>query len=332
VISPTVDEQNVVSKGRTLEDIEGLLVKQPEAHHLNPSTGMVTVVIPTLNEKDAIGPVIDELRKEGFYNILVVDGYSKDGTPEVAKTRGAMVLQQVGPGKAGALATAARYVDTPFMLIMDGDGTYPAGDAHRLLKHADSYDEVIGARTSGRGNIPLVNRFGNWLISKTFKLMFDVPITDVLSGMYLVRTERIRKMNISSTSFDIEVEIASKIASTGRIAQVPINYRERIGQQKLRRSDGVKILSTLFWMAYYNNPLLLFGAIASLTAIPAVGILGYTIYSSVYLHVWHSAYALFGGMLLLFAIEAGTISLWSLLTKRSESRILIEIRSMKEGI
>jgi len=293
---------------------------------------MVTVVIPTLNEKEAIGSVIDELRGEGFYNILVVDGYSKDGTPEVARDKGVQVLQQTGPGKAGALSTAARNVDTPFMLVMDGDGTYPANDAHRLLRHANSYDEVIGARVSGRCNIPRMNRAGNWLISKTFKLLFDVPITDVLSGMYLVRTEQMKKMNITATSFDIEVEIASKMTTTGRIAQIPINYRHRIGKQKLHRSDGVKILSTLFWMAYYNNPLLLFGGIASLSAIPAAGILIYTIYSSVYLHVWHSAYALFGGMLGLFAIEAGTLSLWSLLTKRSEGRILLEIRGLKEGI
>jgi len=276
--------------------------------------------------------VIDELRNEGFYNILVVDGYSKDGTFEAAQQKGAHVLQQIGPGKAGALSTAALYVETPFMLVMDGDGTYPAMDAHRLLRHANSYDEVIGARVTGRKNIPRINRFGNWMISKAFKLLFDVPITDVLSGMYLVRTDQMRKMNVSSTSFDIEVEIASKITSTGRLAQVPINYRERIGKQKLRRTDGAKILSTLFWMAYYNNPLLLFGGIASLSAIPAVGILAYTMYASVYLHVWHSAYALFGGMLLIFATEAGTLSLWSLLTKRSEGRILLEIRNMREGI
>ena len=291
---------------------------------------MVTVVIPTLNEKEAIATVIDELRREGFYNIVVVDGYSKDGTSDVAQEMGVTVLHQVGPGKAGALSTAARYVDTPYMLVMDGDGTYPPADAHRLLNHADHYEEVIGARVTGRTNIPRVNRFGNWAISTAFRLLFDVPITDVLSGMYLVRTAQVRNLNITSTSFDIEVEIASKIAPTKRIAEVPINYRERIGEQKLRRSDGMRILSTLFWMGYYNNPILLFGSLLSLSAIPATGILVYTLYATTYLHVWHSAYALFGGMLLLFSGESAVISLWSLAAKRSENRILTELRSIRE--
>ena len=83
-------------------------------------------MIPTLNEHEVIGRVLDDLKHFGFYNILVVDGYSNDGTVEIAKSKGAMVLNQHGVGKAGALATAIKTVNTPYMLVMDGDNTYKA--------------------------------------------------------------------------------------------------------------------------------------------------------------------------------------------------------------
>jgi dolichol-phosphate hexosyltransferase len=291
----------------------------------------LTVVIPVLNEREAIGKVLDDLKSAGFEHILVVDGYSNDGTPEIAESKGALVLRQRGPGKAGALATAIDVVSTPFMLVMDGDDTYKASDIARLLPHAAEYDEVIGARTGGRQNIPLLNRLGNWLISKSFKLLFDEPITDVLSGMYLLRTDTMRQIQITSTSFDIEVEIAGSIASIGKITQVPIGYGERLGTQKLRSRDGGRIVTTLFWLAYYYNPLLLYGGLVSLCAIPAAGILAWALYEKVASGIWHSGYALLGVMLLLVAAQGAAISLGSLLTKRSENRIMRELRQIKKG-
>ena len=286
----------------------------------------VTIVIPVLNEREAIGKVLDDLKGQGFDRVLVVDGYSDDGTLEIARSKGAAVVQQHGSGKAGALVTAFEEVSTPYIVVMDGDYTYKASDVNRLLAHAGEFDEVIGARTKGRANIPQVNRFGNWLISKAFKLLFGEPITDVLSGMYLLRTDKVRDVQITSTSFDVEVEIAGAIASSGRITQVPIGYGERLGTQKLRPRDGGRILGTLFWMAYYYNPLLLFGALVSLSAIPAVGVLSWVLYQKEVLDVWHAGYALMGVMLLLVATQGAAVSLGSLLTKRSENRIMRELR------
>jgi dolichol-phosphate hexosyltransferase len=289
----------------------------------------VTIVIPVLNEREAIAKVLDDLKSQGFDNVLVVDGYSDDGTLDIARTKGATVLQQHGAGKAGALVTAFDAISTPYMVVMDGDYTYKAADVHRLLAHARDFDEVIGARTKGRQNIPAVNRFGNWLISKSFKLLFGEPITDVLSGMYLLRTDKVREVQITSTSFDVEVEIAGALASSGRITQVPIGYGERLGTQKLRPRDGGRIVGTLFWMAYYCNPLLLFGALVSLCAIPAVGILAWTLYERLALNVWHSGYALLGFTLLLVATQGAALSLGSLLTRRSENRVMRELRRIR---
>jgi dolichol-phosphate hexosyltransferase len=287
----------------------------------------VTVVIPVLNEHEGIGIVLDDLRKEGFENILVVDGYSTDGTQSIAERKGATVISQQGTGKAGAIRTAIDVVRTPYLVVMDGDGTYRAVDIHRLLTYAPSHDEIIGARTNGRQHIPRFNRIGNRLISTLFKLLFDQPISDVLSGMYLIKTEKLREVEITSTSFDVEVEIASSIAASGSISQVPIGYFPRVGKQKLRPSHGGRILGTLFWMANYYNPVLFYGIILSFAAIPAAVILLWTVYEAVFFGVWHGTYALFAIMLFLFATQAAAVTMISLLVKRSENRIMRRLRS-----
>jgi len=99
----------------------------------------VTVVIPTLNEEEAIGRVIGELRQAGYHNILVVDGYSTDGTVKVAELNGAFVVFQHSRGKCGAVETAIENVKAPFMLVMDGDCTYDPRDIESFLAHAESH-------------------------------------------------------------------------------------------------------------------------------------------------------------------------------------------------
>jgi dolichol-phosphate hexosyltransferase len=290
----------------------------------------VTIVIPTLNESAAIGKVIEEVKREGYGNVLVVDGYSDDGTVDIAKSRGADVVVQHGPGKAGALRTAIETVSTPYMLVMDGDDTYRASDIRNLLEYGGAYDEVIGARTEGRENIPRLNRFGNWVISMAFKLLFGDALTDVLSGMYLLETEKMRTTKLTSASFDIEVEIASAMTTEGNVTQVPISYGKRLGEQKLRMRHGGRILSTLFWMAYYYNPVFLFGGLVALAAIPAAGILLWVLFEGLFLGVWHGVYAIVGIALFLLATQAASIALVSLLLKRSETRMINRLSRIGE--
>jgi len=286
----------------------------------------VTVVVPTLNEEGAIGQVLDGLRETGFGKIIIVDGYSTDQTPAIARSKGVEVVVQTGPGKAGAIMTAINRVSTPYMLIIDGDGTYSSKNADRFLQ-SEEFDEVIGARENGRNNIPRINRFGNWLLSKLFQSIFVTPITDVCSGMYLLRTDFAKTVQIASTSFDVEVEVASQVASRGRITQVPITYGKRIGDQKLNSfRDGIRILRTLIWMASFYNAGLFFGMIGAFAAIPGIALLLLAVYQELVNHTllpWHLVVAV---ILLLIALQGGSLALMSVLFKRSEHRIIEAIR------
>ncbi len=282
----------------------------------------VTIVLPTLNEEKAIGSVIDELLAAGYSSILVVDGYSTDKTVEIAKQKGAKVVYQKGKGKAGAIRTAIETVETPYMLIMDADHTYDPKDIERLL--IPGYDEVIGLRKD-RENIPLLHRIGNKIISSTLSLLIGQRVSDPCSGMYLLKTDAARKLEILSEGFDIEAEIVGEMLTQGKVTEVPISYRKRKGENKLRGwRDGFRIMLTVFKVAWLYNPIFFLTAIGSILAIPGFIILFWQLYIR-YMYGaerWSIGWAWLGLVLLVIGLQAFTIATVSLLLKRMERRIL----------
>ncbi|MGD6932926.1 MAG: glycosyltransferase family 2 protein [Candidatus Bathyarchaeia archaeon] len=281
----------------------------------------VTVVIPVKNEELAISLVIDELTHEGYENILVVDGYSVDNTLKMVETKkGITTLQQHGKGKTGAIKTAIENVSTPYLIILDGDYTYPAKDIQRLLVFGEKYAQVIGVRD--RKNISIIHRFGNWVITNAFNLLMGTHLSDICSGMYLLKTDVARNLELGSKNFATEVEIAAQTVTEGVVIEVPIGYRHRMGKAKLSWRNGFQILSAVVNLARKYNPVLLFSVFAVLSIVPAVVILGWVILSYLLLGIYHSGWALLGVMLLLFASQAIVVATTVLLLKRSEKRIL----------
>ncbi len=283
--------------------------------------GRVTIVLPALNEEAAIGIVIDELVEEGYSNILLVDGYSKDNTVRIALEKGVRVVYQHGRGKAGAVKTGIEHVETPYLLVMDADHTYDPKDIWRFLEHADDYDEIIGVRMN-RENIPLLNRLGNWTITRVFNILMGTRLSDICSGIYLLKTEKARKLDIESASFDIEVEIATQLAANGEVTEVPVNYRRRIGKQKLSSlKHGARILSTIISLARIYNPAFLFAIITALSLIPGGIIYLWVFYRFMLYGIWHSGWALLGTALIILGGQGLVLSTVALMLKRMEKRI-----------
>jgi len=203
----------------------------------------ITIVIPVLNEEEAIGKLLPLIREEGYTNILVVDGYSNDKTYDIASNYCETVIFQKGEGKTGAIKTAINLIETSFILIMDGDCTYHPQDIKNFYPKILSHDQVIGTRLSGRTNIPFFNRFGNWVINVLFNLVYGTNLVDVCSGMYALQTQFAKKLRLETKGFDLEVEIAAQASRKGNISEVPIYYYPRVGKQKLQPvKDGFKII------------------------------------------------------------------------------------------
>ncbi|MEM4849036.1 MAG: glycosyltransferase family 2 protein, partial [Ignisphaera sp.] len=159
----------------------------------------LSVIIPVYNEEKAIGYVIDEISSLGIplENIIVVDGGSNDRTIEIASSRNVIVVTQEGKGKANAIRTGLRYVSTPYVLVIDGDGTYPANYIPKLLAVAKSKncDLVIGVRLQGKESQKFIFRLGNKILTLFFNILFGVKLSDVLSGMYLAKSDKLRKVD-----------------------------------------------------------------------------------------------------------------------------------------
>ncbi len=293
----------------------------------------LTVVIPVLNEEAAIGRVLDEVLHVGVprQNVLVVDGGSTDSTREIAESKGVKVIMQEGRGKADAVETALKHVKTPYVLFMDGDYTYPATHIPELLQTAikGGYDEVIGARLNGKENIPLLNRFGNWILNKVFNILFGTRLRDVLSGMYLLKTAALRDAMFEMRGFSIESEIAAHIASTtGKITEIPINYRKRIGKKKLNIAHGLQIGIDMVRLAWRYNPAFFIFALGALLLIPGLVLGAWVAYHYFFTGVKYYVKGLIAIILTLAGFQSLLMAVMAIYIKRVELRF---IKRMEAG-
>jgi len=281
----------------------------------------MTIVLPAYNEETAIGPVIDELLEAGYSKILVVDGYSKDRTVEIARAKGVEVVQQHWKGKTGGLRTAFEQVTSPFMLVMDCDGTYNPKDISKFLAHIQNYDQIIGARAQ-RGRIPLLNRLGNWIINFVFTMFTGWRVTDVGSGMYMLRTEVARNLELHTSRVDSEVEIAIQTATKYRVTEIPIDYRVRLGESKLSPvRDGVSDIWTIMTLSRLYNPVQFFSSFGTLLFVPGAIVMLWACYETFVKGVWHFGWILVGLILIIFALQAFGVAAISLALGRLERRL-----------
>jgi len=284
----------------------------------------VTIVIPTLNEAEAIGRVIEEVVSVGVprERILVIDGRSTDGTADIARSMGVRVVVQGGYGKADAISTALLHVRTRYMLVMDGDYTYPAKYIPTLVGLArEGYDEVIGARKYlEQGSQGLIYRVGNRLLSSLFNLLFDTRISDVLSGMYVVNTELLRGFSLGVRGFSIEAAIAAHVATMGRITEVPIEYRRRIGDKKLGVSHGFSIFRDMVKLSLSYNPAFIILLIASIVALVGLSLGVYVGYSYIFMGIKYYLKGLVAIILFMTGVQLLSLSIVSLFIKRMEYR------------
>ena len=287
----------------------------------------LTIVIPTLNEQEGIGKTIDELLELGINKnqIIVIDGYSTDKTVEIAKSKGVKVIFQEGKGKADAIITAIKRVNTDYMLVMDGDYTYDPSKIPKMLSLMDGYAEVIGARVEGRENIPIINRFGNKILTWLFNTIFGTSLRDVLSGMYMVKTELIKGILGKTRGFSIEAEIAAHMSLEGDITDIPIRYRKRLGKAKLTILDGIKIGLSMIKLSWTYNPLLFIFTLGAITLIPGIALGLYIVYDYIFNSVLHRTLTIITVLLIITGLISAFFAILILFLKRMELRIIRKI-------
>lgn len=217
----------------------------------------ISVVIATLNEEEGIGPTLGEMQKvlNNPY-MVVVDGNSVDRTIEIAKNMGADVLLQEGRGKGDAMFQGMKGLTSkvPYIVFTDADYTYPAEYVPQMIEILEQNPQVgmvIGNRFKGRYNTSksVMNPFylGNKLLAFAQLVINGVKLGDPLSGLRVVRSEVVNGWKPKSKGFDVEAEMNSLVERKGyRIIEVPIDYRSRMGEKKLKLRHGLGIMKRIF--------------------------------------------------------------------------------------
>lgn len=202
------------------------------------------LMIPTLNEEQAIVELISEARERGFTNVMLVDGFSTDRTREFADQAGVpVVLQDFGKGKGCGVRTGMKkFLETNAknLAIIDGDGSNdPAFLAPMIaLVENAGVDVVLGSRTRGPrepGAMDLLTLASNLTVSFLLGAKFGRHFTDVQTGYWVFTRNAVQQIypSIQSTGFEIELELFVRVMKEGlRVHELPVGFRLRKGMTK----------------------------------------------------------------------------------------------------
>ncbi|MBN2099414.1 MAG: glycosyltransferase family 2 protein [Dehalococcoidia bacterium] len=230
-----VDSLSAGAASATLSELtpSEVVVKRPDTK----SGFVATVVIPAYNEEKGLPVVLQRLFAcvDGQCEVLVVDDGSSDATPQVAsRFRCGVVRHSQNRGKGEAMLTGARHARGKNVIFIDADGTYPPEAIPQMVQILECCEAVYCARSTGRHNIPLMNRLGNAAFQAIMKYGYGFHASDYSTGLYGIRKHQLQRMNICSRGFAIEPEIAIKVSRMNLgVREIPIHYEERIGKSKL---------------------------------------------------------------------------------------------------
>ncbi len=231
----------------------------------------LAILIPCLDEEDGVALVVKEYA--GAFpdaRILVVDNGSTDRTAERARAAGAEVVAEPRRGKARAIVTAFALLEEDLVIMVDGDGSYPAEGARRLLaaSRADPADMITGVRVP-EGDHRVFRRFhelGSAAFAAVFRLVFHYAPGDLFSGLRLFTKRFYKNVPLLFRGFELETELTVQAVEKGyRLTEVEIPFRTRAegGTSKLRTlRDGFRILRLVIVLFRDYRPLAFFGTIA----------------------------------------------------------------------
>ena len=213
----------------------------------------VTVSMITMNEEGAVAKVVRDIRAVvPDAEILLVDS-SKDRTAEIAQELGCRVLKQFPPqGYGPAMDRAVREASGDVVVTLDCDDTYPVDAIPRLVHLIEEgYDLVNATRTAKRPKaMPFANYIANRIFALGARILHGLKTTDVHSGMRAYRKSMIDALQWTPQGPALPVDMLVIPFRRGyRVIEIPIEYRERIGETTLHRFSSTWWTFKRLWKA-----------------------------------------------------------------------------------
>jgi len=231
-----------------------------------PSSG-IFVLIPALNEEEAIPYVIKAIPKESVEEIIVIDNGSTDHTAEEAQKNGATVLNEPKRGYGHALMKGIAYIapkNPGILVFLDGDYSDYPEELPKIIGPIleNNMDMVIGSRVLGKlqkGALLPQARFGNWLATLLIRLFWGYRFTD-LGPFRAIKFDKFQTLNLKELTYGWTVEMQIKAAKLKmNCIEIPVKYRKRIGKSKVTGTfygtikAGIGILRTIFHCLFKNE-------------------------------------------------------------------------------
>jgi len=224
----------------------------------------VTVLFPCLNEEESIATVISEAREalgaaslDG--EILISDNGSTDRSVEIALAEGARVISVSPRGYGAAYLCGIAAAKGEIIVMADADTTYPLDRIDDFVKVCETSEMAIGIRETKPDNMPTLNRLvGNPVLSGLARFLFSATVKDFHCGMRAIRRDVAEQLGMKTTGMEFASEMVVLALQSGlTIEEIPIEYRERVGESKLNRwEDGWRHVKFLF--AHSPNRLFLY--------------------------------------------------------------------------
>jgi glycosyltransferase involved in cell wall biosynthesis len=238
------------------------------------------VLIPCFNEAPTVAQVIADFRAAvSDADIYVYDNNSTDRTIEIARQSGAIVGREPRRGKGHVVRRMFRDIDADVYVLVDGDATYDAPSACRLIAElvAGRYDMVVGARVSqGQTVYRRGHRFGNWLLTGFVAGIFGTDLRDMLSGYRVFSRRFVKSFPALSSGFEIETELTIHALELELpIVEIDTLYFARpVGSSSKLNTwrDGVRIMFTILQLYRSERPLPFFAIVGALSAILSVAL------------------------------------------------------------
>jgi len=229
----------------------------------------VSIVIPAMNEEQAIAGVVAQLREAaGWRELLVIDDGSADATAMRAEAAGARIVRHpYNKGNGAAVKSGIRSATGEYILIIDADGQHPPTDALRLVARLGEYDLVIGARDSAT-QATTGRRGGNALLNWIASYLTGRHIPDLTSGFRAARTSCLREfLHLLPNGFSTPTTTTLAFIKAGyNVTFEPIAARPRVGASKIRFArDGARFFLILLKIVTLFSPLRIFLPISAVT-------------------------------------------------------------------
>lgn len=197
---------------------------------------MVRVVLPCLNEEEAIGALIEEILKVGVDEVIVVDNGSTDRTAQVARAAGARVVSEPrrGYGRACAAGVAALPADTDIVCFLDGDGSDVPVFIPAIVDviARGQADFVMGSRLTGQreaGSMTPQQLVAGRIAGALIRLVYGVCFTD-MSPFRAIRPKQLDALGMTEETYGWNLEMQMRACAAGlRITELPVDHRCRRG-------------------------------------------------------------------------------------------------------